>query len=261
MADRIAEQLTDTRSVLTTRFFATDPPRIDGELQRARLTNLLHYYADRAAAHELIDASRVVDIHKWIDRIEEQQENPEMSLRGYVIALAGDEGFPSRHQDIPMTVITAKELGEVGLSAVFNAPSDMQKATDGGQPPEETFDPAPRPAKPPAEEPVDLDETSTQVGDSTPDTGDDRTPAGDDLTSAGDDVTPAPVHERSEPGHRSPSDPVEVTLGDDANGTLATWRISTKGSPHAFIVGIPGQGKSVTTRKIISDFAEQGLHH
>ena len=35
--------------------------------------------------------------------------------------------------------------------------------------------------------------------------------------------------------------------------------ISTKGSPHAFILGIPGQGKSVTTRRIIREFASQGL--
>ena len=35
--------------------------------------------------------------------------------------------------------------------------------------------------------------------------------------------------------------------------------MSTQGSPHAFIIGIPGQGKSVTTRHIIRSFAAQGL--
>jgi DNA phosphorothioation-dependent restriction protein DptH len=37
------------------------------------------------------------------------------------------------------------------------------------------------------------------------------------------------------------------------------WRISTSGSPHLFVLGIPGQGKSVTTRRILNSYAEQGL--
>ena len=37
------------------------------------------------------------------------------------------------------------------------------------------------------------------------------------------------------------------------------WSVSTKGSPHAFVVGIPGQGKSVTTRRIVRAFSEASL--
>ena len=37
------------------------------------------------------------------------------------------------------------------------------------------------------------------------------------------------------------------------------WSISTKGSPHAFLLGIPGQGKSVTTRRIVRTFSNSGL--
>lgn len=52
---------------------------------------------------------------------------------------------------------------------------------------------------------------------------------------------------------------VRVELGLDPSGRNVEWELSTKGSPHAFIVGIPGQGKSVTTRRIIRTFADQGL--
>lgn len=254
LADRIAEQLTDTRSLLTTRFFATDPPRIDGELQRARLTNLLHYYADRAAAHQLIDASRLSEIHKWIDRIEEQQENPEISLRGYVIALGGDEGFPSRYQDIPMSIITARELGEVGLSGVFEEPSDT--VTDE---PTELKPPVEPGGEPSAERPEEAKrpEKTDQPTTAEPPTATEQPEKAEKPEETGE--TPQPTDTKAESGRRSLSDPVEVVLGDDGNGAPAAWRISTKGSPHAFIVGIPGQGKSVTTRKIISDFADQGL--
>jgi DNA phosphorothioation-dependent restriction protein DptH len=36
-------------------------------------------------------------------------------------------------------------------------------------------------------------------------------------------------------------------------------RLKAGRSPHAFIVGIPGQGKSVTTRRLIRELAKQGL--
>ncbi len=52
---------------------------------------------------------------------------------------------------------------------------------------------------------------------------------------------------------------VEVVLGHDAHAAEVRWRISTDGSPHLFVLGIPGQGKSVTTRHILNAFATQGL--
>ena len=58
LADTIIEQLQVTKQVLESRFFS-DPPRIDAELQMARLTSLLHYYADRAATHKLIDPTKL----------------------------------------------------------------------------------------------------------------------------------------------------------------------------------------------------------
>jgi hypothetical protein len=52
---------------------------------------------------------------------------------------------------------------------------------------------------------------------------------------------------------------VQVMLGRDAHSAEVNWQISTSGSPHMFILGIPGQGKSVTTRRILNAFADQGL--
>ena len=121
LADMIVNQLQDTRRVLETRFFAADPPRIDGELQRARLTSLLHYYADRSADHGLIPAGRMTEIHRYIDRVEETGEPAEISMRGYVISLDGDEGFKKRYGDVPLTVLTAGDLGRVGFTTRVDA--------------------------------------------------------------------------------------------------------------------------------------------
>jgi hypothetical protein len=73
------------------------------------------------------------------------------------------------------------------------------------------------------------------------------------------DLTPATPIDQGKPKDRDPANGVAVVLGKDASGKDVSWGVSTKGSPHAFIVGIPGQGKSVTTRRIINSFSYQGL--
>ena len=72
----------------------------------------------------------------------------------------------------------------------------------------------------------------------------------------------SPQVDEQQPGQESQEQDaatVSVELGKDGGGSPVTWSVSTKGSPHAFILGIPGQGKSVTTRRIIREFARQGL--
>ena len=103
LADDIVDQLEHTERVLLRQFFASEPPRVDGALQRARLAGLLHYYADRSARGGLIDAERLPELHRNIDRIEESAEQPEIEKTGYVISVAGAQAsalgtatFPSR---------------------------------------------------------------------------------------------------------------------------------------------------------------------
>ena len=67
---------------------------------------------------------------------------------------------------------------------------------------------------------------------------------------------------QTEPAHPpqpKTAEDVVVTLGVDGTQRPVEWTVSTTGSPHAFVLGIPGQGKSVTTRKILRDFATQRL--
>ena len=115
LADTIIEQLQVTKQVLESRFFS-DPPRIDAELQMARLTSLLHYYADRAATHGLISLEKLEEIHRYIDRVEEKGERAEISMTGWVISLDGAQGFKKQYGDIPLRVLTAHDLGQIGLS-------------------------------------------------------------------------------------------------------------------------------------------------
>lgn len=296
LADHIVEQLTETRELLIDQFFATDPPRIDGDLQRSRFAGLLHYYADRAHANGLIGEDKIADVHRNIDRTEETAARPEISMQGYVISLEGNQGFPSQHRGVDISVLTADDLGKAGFTTRLEA---QQRAAEADSPAASTAYPwklptavlTPTPKSPPASSrtgsgpaprstPEDvIDATS---GPPAPAAAGDRDATDDVPQGAGAtaDVRPAGVPHAAGAGQSEPKLPqypgasgmakassglsepstARAVLGADASAASPVELVvSTKGSPHAFILGIPGQGKSVTTRHVIREFAAQGL--
>ncbi|RYC03333.1 ATP-binding protein [Nocardioides zhouii] len=278
LADTIIEQLQVTKQVLESRFFS-DPPRIDAELQMARLTSLLHYYADRAATHKLIDPTKLNEIHRYIDRVEEKGERAEISMTGWVISLDGAQGFKKQYGEIPLRVLTAQDLGQIGLSTrarLDPLPESLTPVT----PVTPKSEPEPLPL-PPVLDPEDPEEgdraeekgqpvTEEAEGEVEKEAHPSDVHDADDLSSASEKpptnsvsepATPTPVVPPEDPEESvaTTTKEVVVTLGDDPGGSPVHWRVSTKGSPHAFVIGIPGQGKSVTTRKVIRDFEQQGL--
>lgn len=238
LADHIVDQLQDTKRLLESRFFATDPPRIDVKLQLARLASVLHYYADRSVVHQIIPEDKAADIHRYIDRVTEEQTPAEISMRGYVISLAGDEGFKKKYGEIPLTVLTADDLGRLGFSTVLRPSSPRASESMSEPEPAPEPEPEPGPVSAPMPDPPPTPEHHPEP-----------------LSAPLPDSTLKPD---SVPSGTNPPE-VEVVLGSDASSSEVPWRVSTQGSPHAFIIGIPGQGKSVTTRHIIRSFADQGL--
>jgi DNA phosphorothioation-dependent restriction protein DptH len=246
LADDIVDQLEQTERVLLRQFFPSEQPRVDGALRRAYLAGLLHYYADRSARGGLIDLKRLPELHHNIDRIEETAEQPEIEKTGYVISVAGDSGFRGRRGGIPIKVLTADDLGKAGFTSIIE-PIDPPLPGGPSSPPA-----APIPARPATAQPMTQvrDETTAYVVPR-------HEPDADQSAATSRDEEASPRDEAEYDG-AAPSE-VIVELGADAGGSPVTWTVATKGSPHAFILGIPGQGKSVTTRRIIREFARQGL--
>ncbi|MFJ2300056.1 helicase HerA domain-containing protein [Oerskovia paurometabola] len=258
LADMIVEQLDDTKRLLESRFFS-DPPRIDAELQRARLTSLLHYYADRSARHGLI--SKIEDVHKYIDRIDEPRERAEITTRGYVISLDGSHGFKKKYGETPMTVLTAQDLASLGFTtrvAELDREMDVAGANDDGNDmplvssagaTADDFEGGGPTLDVPVLSPIDTMPEAAGAGDAQP------------FANTGEDLSDPTTHgvETEAAELAASQGEVVVTLGEDSGGVPVTWTVSTKGSPHAFILGIPGQGKSVSTRKVIRDFELSGL--
>lgn len=263
LAEMIAGQLDETRRLLSSLYFS-DPPRVDAPLQRARLASLLHYYADRAASHGLIEHDKLIDLHQYIDRVEETGEAASISMRGYVVSLFGDDGFKKSYGDVPITVLNAQDLGKLGytVSAPFGAegqasPTREESATSDSDAvavdaaPVAVFAEESTASTASAEAALGADSSGEPV-DSDPEN------AAHQERATPDRVV-APPAQAGEEGSSSSLSQLEVQLGEDAGGEPIRWRVSTKGSPHAFVVGIPGQGKSVTTRHIVQSFAAQGM--
>lgn len=257
LADHIVNQVEDTKRMLESRFFS-DPPRIDSELQRARLTSLLHYYADRAFANGIIAPDRIGDIHRHIDRVNENGEQAVITTQGYVISLDGDKGFKKKYGDTPMAVITASDLVNVGLT------TRAARIDLGSVAPWEESDVVAVEASdvvvPAADVSAEAELVESQFSQASP-------PAAGSVTVPAE-PEPRDAEPSAQGGPKSSSESdladentneVVVSLGEDSGGSTVSWRVSTKGSPHAFILGIPGQGKSVTTRKILRDFVVGGL--
>ena len=114
-------------------------------LQRARLTGLLHYYADRSARFGHIGTTRLVEIHKNIDRLGKSAV-PRITKRGYVIAY-DKKSFPDNHREVPIQVLTPDGLGEAGFTTVSGSlgtppPAPSASARSSGPAPKS---PAPAP--------------------------------------------------------------------------------------------------------------------
>ncbi|WP_249266145.1 ATP-binding protein [Pseudonocardia sp. Ae707_Ps1] len=264
----------------------------------------------------LLDTDRRSEIERLFEKVEDGTLVPEIGRHGYVVSLAGPEGFPSTHRGVRIDVLTAGDLGEVGFSARSSTgepelpdaarqrvatptPYDdsedasLQQSTPPRTPtPPEPTSPAggtpsaprtptapsagtPRPVPPvvgtPGRGPAAPESPSRQSGESPglcgPHGGVESTvplrpvpPSGGRAESAS--TRPEGNGHSPGPNGAAPAafpELVDVHLGDDAHAGAARWRISTAGSPHLFVLGIPGQGKSVTTRRILNSFASQGL--
>ncbi len=264
LADDIVDQLTSTETLLNRKIFGDDIPREDAPLQWARWASLLHYYADRSAVNGFIKEDKIADIHKHIDRIEEQREKPEASMRGFVVSVRGDAGFPKKVRDVPITVLTAAELGRIGFTTMLEAKqkNNQIRELNSGQAVDPGREDVPE-GIPTLAGVVSISTDTPELGESQNVIQEAETPV--EMESRLNQQNVSELHignEEAAPDSLIASEypeVVNVTLGQDANKREVSWEVKTQGSPHAFILGIPGQGKSVTTRKILRDFSSQGL--
>ena len=257
LANRMVDQIEATEKVFEEMFFQDKPGRIDQVLQRARLATILQFYLRRAVRYGLINSQETREkMEEAIARLESGIAQLRVLRWGFIVNLQGQPQRALHLRDAEIRFLTSRDVIDAGFSVSKDGPSDgsgpsgPSKPTSPPSPPPLIPSPA-VPAQPASPAPaVDVQKDSHERK---PDE-----PAGNQGSAPIiPTVAAGPVAGAAPPG--CPLEVVEVELGKTLDDEPLIWRSSVRGSPHLFIVGIPGQGKSVTTTRILCELARQSL--
>jgi len=256
--NRIADQIDSTEMRFRELFFQRDPDRLDHVLQRSRLNSLLRFYLRRAWRYGLISSEdKMAEMQTAVSKLE--TGIPELSVErcAYIVSLNDKAKRPVIHNGVRIEFLTASDFADLNFR-----PSTPE------QPPAQTPDDAVSPSRTAQTDTQVLPEspkTEPATSPSKPERRD--TPAEPSQTVAAQVPPPEPEtppaddqHVRA--GQVSPMPPrqISVTLGQtQSEDEPVNWTPSVQSSPHLFVLGIPGQGKSVTVNRILQQFAKQGL--
>lgn len=245
--NRIADQIESTEARFRELFFQRDPERLDHVLQRSRLNSLLRFYLRRAQRYGLITSDeKFLEMQAAVAKLETGMPELSVERNAYIVSLNEKPKRPVIHNGVRIEFLTAADFAELNLgsspsSSTPAAPTTPIVTTPGASAPER---PDPRVPIP-----------TTPVSPQHPVSGTQPTPVltppqrTDSETWGEPSTTPA-----------SKVDPTRVVLGHtQADETPVAWTPSVQSSPHLFILGIPGQGKSVTVNRILQEFAKEGL--
>jgi len=264
--------------------------RIDGVLQRSLLAHALQFYVDRSQRFNLITAEQAATMRKHISQLERGLAELTVKQHGYVIPLTENSAQKPLHLDEETTITV------INLPRENKPPTAGTAAPSLPQPDQTAEKPDARPQPEPSRiaatpqvqseneaardielEQLDEDETALHVvvvdeadagaleaekahrerlaedmpvANLSP-SGTSRVQTG--ISVPGDDGPPA---HQTHPALASGSAPTDIVLGFNDAGSPVIWKPRVSGAPHAFILGIPGQGKSVTVERILIELAK-----
>jgi DNA phosphorothioation-dependent restriction protein DptH len=262
LMNRIVDQIEATEDVVRDLFFRRDPPRLDRTLQRSRLATILRFYLARARRYGLVgNEATFRELSSSIDRLEAGIPEMRAERLGFVVNLFGSPQAPVRLRDTTIRFLTAEDLAPAGFA------SAVPESTS--HPPGDTTQ-RPAPSTPPSGNQRKPDEVTTSVDAGAAVKPGIEQPRLSDVSLT--DAEPPKILDSELPDHDAelPSgDPgapdsspirVRVALGESVgDGDVVAWTPSVRGSPHLFIVGIPGQGKSWTIARLLRRLHDEHL--
>jgi DNA phosphorothioation-dependent restriction protein DptH len=219
LARDMALQMEGSAQAMRYRFFNED--RIDGALQRAYLANVIRFYFDRSRRYKLFDPEAEATFIEQLARLEKAGLDFRPNYEGYIVSLEGE-------QRKPLIIETQTERAKIHLLTA----QDLDEATEFA--PLQSF-------TTPLATTVSSDVTEEQAPETVEEDADESY-AGEDGKQAVQAV--------------DSNNEILVPLGEAA-GIPVEWTPAIAGSPHLFILGIPGQGKSWTITRILSQLGEQ----
>ena len=245
LQEKISRQTSITRRFFETTFFNED--RLDSNLVRGSLSNLLLGYLDRNRRYRSVDDDTYLRLRDHISSMEYKNLPVRYRETGYIVCLDYEGQKLFEIDDVTIHVLTNNETESIGVESEQSIQTKLNsvKSSSETPPPEHPEPPLPpsppvQPQAPTSGAPAEILSPQTDIANSV------REVTRIDSKEAGVVFTIPDV--------------VKVNLGViSETGTEATMSMSTKGSPHSFILGMPGQGKSWTILRIIQQFETLGL--
>ena len=246
----IQNQLDNTESLLTRLLFDENSERVDRDLQWSRWASLLHFYADRSIlqGHFASESSR--NLHEKIQKICDAKISPRIGKSGYIVSLLADESDVNMNQPAyKMRVLNEEKLISSGFTTIKEKEFVLNSESEEPAIIENFQDEQIQSSKSTKQQMIiQKPQTNFEPNDSAPKESINLVEETHSQKIAKNLFTNVEVPEL-----------IQVQLGEGKNADKVHWEVSLQGSPHAVVVGIPGQGKSVTTRNILNQFAKQGL--
>ncbi len=239
LAMDMALQMEGSAQAMRNRFFSEG--RVDSILQRSYLANVLRFYFERARRYKLFEADYERAFMEQLARLEKTGLEFRPSYEGYIVNLEGTQRKPltidTQTEKAKITVLTARDFQDADAGEFSSLLSRSAYSDEASLTPVED------------ENKIDSDKD------------DDLSDGSASTDNRVEDISSEYPVENTSTGHTDEQalllvDEVKIPLGESSS-ELVEWMPSTKGSPHLFILGIPGQGKSWTTTRILNELGKQ----
>ncbi|HEY4035242.1 MAG TPA: ATP-binding protein [Ktedonobacteraceae bacterium] len=239
LATGMALQMEGSAQAMRNRFF--NEGRVDSILQRSYLANVLRFYFERSRRYKLFAADAERTFMEQLARLEKTDLEFRPSYEGYIVNLEGTQRKPlmidTQTEKAKITVLTARDFQDAD-AAEFSSLLSCSAYND-----EASLMPLKDESRVDSDEDDDL-----SSGAASPDNRVEDKSSGYPVENTSNRHTDEQAH--------SPMDELKIPLGE-AFSEPVEWMPSTKGSPHLFILGIPGQGKSWTITRILNELGKQ----
>lgn len=231
LPQEMQNQLDNSERLLNRLLFAEGDKRIDSMIQWSRWASILHFYIDRAFLHKRVSSELVDKFHDLVEIHIAEQSTPRLEKSGYIVSVnAQSDELGAERPGYKIRVLADRELQASGYYTIKQHYPEIQ-------------------IEAPSNDSLVQVTNSQPMKDSHADEGQKSVK---EETVLNEESVALPVGSKL-------SEEVQVILGRSRTSESLSWKVSLSGSPHAVIVGIPGQGKSVATRNILRQFTDQGL--
>ena len=250
LAEDMVLQMEGSAQAMQNRFF--DERRVDGALQRSYLANVLRFYFERSRRYKLFDSDAETSFLQNVTQLEKTGLKFRATYEGYVVKLDDEpRNKPLLIGEAKITLLTARDFANEPIMLSTMATSAYHQSIQYAPVVKEVAD---------YETSIDTLEEDDEPTEKRPIV---RPPKASSVEAQAilevkDEQLPTAdvAVKKDELSHSN--EQVAIPLGETA-GVPVVWEPGVKGSPHLFVLGIPGQGKSWTVTRILSELARQSV--